>query len=54
MNGSQQGLDLCARLLLDPGDPVLIENPCYAMARQIFLAAGAMLAPVAVDREGLC
>ena len=40
VNGSQQGLDLCARLLLDPGDTAVIENPCYLLARQTFLAAG--------------
>ena len=33
VNGSQQGLDLCARLLLDPGDPFVIENPGYPLAR---------------------
>src|SRR5947209_7141556 len=39
VNGSQQGLDLCARLLLDPGDRAVIENPCYGLARQTFMAA---------------
>lgn len=53
VNGSQQGLDLCARLLLDPGDPVLMENPGYALARQVFLAAGAEVTSVEVDAEGL-
>lgn len=53
VNGSQQGLDLCARLLLDPGDRVAMENPGYGLARQVFLAAGAEVAPVPVDREGL-
>ncbi|HYI82909.1 MAG TPA: PLP-dependent aminotransferase family protein [Acetobacteraceae bacterium] len=53
VNGSQQGLDLCARLLLDPGDRVLVEDPGYALARQVFLACGAAVVPVAVDREGL-
>lgn len=53
VNGSQQGLDLCARLLLDPGDRVLMENPGYVLARQVFLAAGAEVAPVAVDRDGM-
>lgn len=53
VNGSQQGLDLCARLLLDPGDRVMMENPGYHLARQVFLAAGAEVVPVAVDREGL-
>jgi GntR family transcriptional regulator/MocR family aminotransferase len=52
VNGSQQGLDLCARLLLDPGDHVLMENPGYVLARQVFLAAGAMVTAVGVDAEG--
>lgn len=53
VNGSQQGLDLCARLLLDPGDRVVMENPGYSLARQVFLAAGAEVTSVAVDAEGL-
>ena len=53
VNGSQQGLDLCARLLLDRGDRVIIENPCYTLARQTFAAAGAALMPCTVDREGM-
>jgi GntR family transcriptional regulator/MocR family aminotransferase len=53
INGSQQGLDLCARLLLDPGDRAVMENPGYNLARQVFLAAGAEVAPVTVDREGM-
>jgi GntR family transcriptional regulator/MocR family aminotransferase len=53
VNGSQQGLDLCARLLLDPGDHVLMENPGYALARQVFLAAGAAVTAVSVDAEGV-
>jgi GntR family transcriptional regulator / MocR family aminotransferase len=53
VNGSQQGIDLCARLLLDPGDRVVMEDPGYNLARQAFSAAGADLIPVAVDREGM-
>lgn len=53
VNGSQQGLDLCARLLLDPGDPFVIENPGYVLARHAFAAAGGVTVPVAVDAEGL-
>jgi GntR family transcriptional regulator/MocR family aminotransferase len=53
VNGSQQALDLAARLLLDPGDTVLIEEPQYQGARKVFLAAGARLVPVPVDAEGL-
>lgn len=53
VNGSQQGLDLCARLLLNPGDQAVVENPCYNLALQTFVAAGAELVPLAVDREGM-
>ncbi|WP_308642667.1 PLP-dependent aminotransferase family protein [Mesorhizobium sp. GbtcB19] len=53
VNGSQQGLDLCARLLLDPGDPFIIENPGYVLARHAFVAAGGIAVPVAVDADGL-
>ena len=53
VNGSQQSLDLAARILLDPGDTVAIENPHYQGAREAFRAAGARLHPVAVDGDGL-
>lgn len=53
VNGSQQGLDLCARLLLDPGDAFVIENPGYLLARHAFAAAGGIARPVPVDRDGL-
>ena len=53
VNGSQQALDLVARLFIDPGDRVVVEEPCYVSARQVFLAAGADLIPVAVDAFGL-
>lgn len=53
VNGSQQGLDLCARLLLDPADPFVIENPGYVLARHAFLAAGGTAVPVVVDADGL-
>jgi GntR family transcriptional regulator/MocR family aminotransferase len=53
VNGSQQGLDLCARLLLDEEDRFVIENPCYAMARHIFAATGAKPISIGVDQDGL-
>lgn len=53
VNGSQQALDLCARVLVDPGDHVVVEEPGYPDARQLFTAAGASLRPVAVDADGL-
>ena len=51
--GSQQALDLAARVLLDPGDAVWIEDPGYPGARAALAAAGARLVPVPVDAEGL-
>jgi GntR family transcriptional regulator/MocR family aminotransferase len=54
VNGSQQGLDLSARLLLDTGDRFVIENPCYWAARYAFESVGASPYFVAVDQDGLC
>lgn len=51
--GSQQALDLAARLLLDPGDAVWVEDPGYLGARAALTAAGARLVPAPVDGEGL-
>jgi GntR family transcriptional regulator / MocR family aminotransferase len=53
VSGSQQALDLCARVLVDPGDEVAVENPGYLGARELFAACGARVRPVPVDREGL-
>ena len=46
VNGSQQGFDLVARTLLDPGDFVAIEQPSYPRAMRVFRAYGAQLLPV--------
>ncbi len=51
--GSQQGLDLAARVLLDIGDQVWQEDPGYVGARGALTSAGAEVVPVPVDREGL-
>jgi GntR family transcriptional regulator/MocR family aminotransferase len=53
VSGSQQGLDLCSRLLIEPEDRVVIEDPGYRMACAAFAAAGARLAPVPCDEHGL-
>jgi GntR family transcriptional regulator / MocR family aminotransferase len=53
VNGSQQALDLCARLLLDPGDEAAVEEPGYPGARQLFLAHGARLLPLRVRDDGV-
>ncbi len=52
-NGSQQAIDLCARVLLEPDDAFVFEDPGYLMARRCFEATGARLLPVPVDEHGL-
>lgn len=52
-NGSQQGLDLVARLLLDPGDTVLVESPTYLAALQAFGAYEVGFAEVEGDENGI-
>src|SRR5215467_11757212 len=52
-SGSQQGFDLAARVLLDPGDAVVVEEPHYPGVTIPFAAAGARLAYTAVDADGL-
>lgn len=49
----QQGISLVAKLLLDPGDAVWLEDPGYPGARAAFAAQGARIMPVPVDGEGL-
>ncbi len=53
VNGSQQGFDLVARTLLDPGDLVAIEEPSYPRAMQVFRAFGAQLLPIPMMDGGL-
>lgn len=53
VSGSQGGIDLAARLLLDPGDAVWVEDPGYPGAKGALLGAGARLVPVSVDGDGL-
>ncbi|MGW4646156.1 aminotransferase-like domain-containing protein [Kitasatospora sp. NPDC004289] len=51
--GSQQGLTLLITALLEPGDVVLVEDPCYLAALQAFAFAGARVVPVPTDEQGL-
>jgi len=53
VNGSQQALDLVTRVLVDPGDRVLIEEPHYLGARWVFAAGGAELVTAPVDGDGM-
>ena len=53
VTGAQRGLDLIARMLLDPGDAAWMEDPGYTGARGALLAAGARILPAPVDGEGM-
>ena len=53
VNSTQQSIDLAARLLLDPGDEVWVEDPGYLSARLRLRGSGARLIPVPVDHEGM-
>ena len=53
VSGTQQALDLTARVLLDVGDAAWLEDPGYPGARAAFASAGARIVPVPVDDEGL-
>lgn len=53
VSGSQQALEIAARVLLDSGDKVWMEEPGYWLARRVFAIAGCDLVPVPVDEEGL-
>jgi GntR family transcriptional regulator/MocR family aminotransferase len=53
-SGAQQAFDLLARVLVQPGETtVALEDPGYPPMRAAFAAAGARIAPVAVDADGL-
>ncbi|MET9823536.1 PLP-dependent aminotransferase family protein [Streptomyces sp. NPDC006349] len=51
--GSQQALSLLATALLEPGDTVLVERPCYLAALQAFGLAGARVVAVPGDEDGI-
>ena len=51
--GAQNGIDMAARLLLDPQDEVWVEDPGYPGLRSALSAADTCVVPVPVDAEGL-
>ncbi|KNY29951.1 PLP-dependent aminotransferase family protein [Pseudobacteroides cellulosolvens] len=53
LSGSQQGIDIAARVLLDPGDIVVAEEPTFFPAVQAFKATGARIMGVPVDENGM-
>jgi 2-aminoadipate transaminase len=53
-NGSQQALDLLGKILLDPGDQVMVERPTYLGALQAFNQYEARYVVVGMDDDGMC
>ena len=53
INGSQQALDLIARIIINPGDWVAMEEPGYLGARHCFLGQLAQIQPITVNYAGL-
>jgi GntR family transcriptional regulator / MocR family aminotransferase len=53
VSGIQQAMDLAARILLDPGDSVCVEDPGYLGTRGALIAANARIVPVPVDENGM-
>jgi GntR family transcriptional regulator/MocR family aminotransferase len=52
VSGVQHGLDLTIRVLLDPGDAVCVEDPCFPIIPSMFNALPAKVVPVPVDKDG--
>lgn len=52
VSGIRQGLDLCGRVLLQPADKVLLEDPGYTLASDIFKPYTRKMLPVAIDEAG--
>jgi len=53
VSGSLQGLSLLSRILLDPGDSVVVESPTFLGALQVFRAAQAKIIGVPLDKNGI-
>jgi GntR family transcriptional regulator / MocR family aminotransferase len=53
VGGMQQAMLISAMALLDPGEPVWIEDPGFHQARRVFVLAGAKVVPKPLDQEGI-
>lgn len=53
LSGSQQGIEFTARALINPGDVVIVEEPTFFCALQVFKALGARIIAVPVDKNGM-
>lgn len=52
-SGGIQGLDLAARLLINPGDPIVVESPTFLGALQCFTISQAQFLSVPIDEHGM-
>ncbi|RSL34051.1 PLP-dependent aminotransferase family protein [Salibacterium salarium] len=52
-SGSQQAIDLFARVMFNPGDIILTENPTYLAALQVFQSYEVNIVPVDSDEDGM-
>ncbi|MDR1732088.1 MAG: PLP-dependent aminotransferase family protein, partial [Synergistaceae bacterium] len=53
LNGSQQGIDLLCKSIIDPSSVMLAENPSYTVALNTFTRAGATILSIPVNEEGM-
>jgi len=53
LSGSQQAIDLTARIFIDPGDVVIVEEPSFFSALQVFQSVGAKIMSVPIDSNGM-
>src|SRR4026208_1869182 len=53
VGGMQQAMLISAMALLDPGEPVWMEDPGFHQARRVFILAGAKVVPKQLDQEGI-
>ncbi len=51
--GFQPAIDLLCRLLINEGDTVVVENPCYAGVRRTFISHGANVVSIDTDADGM-
>ncbi|MEL9939579.1 MAG: PLP-dependent aminotransferase family protein [Ignisphaera sp.] len=53
VSGSQQGLDLISRIFIDPGDIVVVEEPSYVLALNVFRLRRVRFVAIPVDDKGM-
>jgi|SRR5690554_326917 len=52
ISGAQQGIDLAAKILVNPGDTIFVEGPTYHGAIASFQSRGARIVPVPLQKDG--